>query len=230
VGRVVAGIANKKPGGSKPGERRGGRQVGTPNKTTAIISAVMDAVANGSAGPEISPLQFLLGVYRDPKVDPRLRLDSAKAAAPFVHAKPIGAPALDSGPIIDMLAGGDRAQVEKDLARLRQLELKDLLGDVLSATERAELKRLRAWSDTLLPHLLGLEPADIELRALMADTPWGPTPEQARAHQDPAEERARIKAKLAGPAEVRATTLAEPAEEGKVPLPMDDDDAIEGLG
>jgi hypothetical protein len=50
------------PRGSKPGERRGGRQRGTPNKKTAHKNAALAAAA---ANPDISPLDFLLGIMRD---------------------------------------------------------------------------------------------------------------------------------------------------------------------
>jgi hypothetical protein len=73
------------PRGSKPGERRGGRQRGTPNKKTALRNAAISAAI---ANPEISPLEFLLGVMRDPNVSAELRIKVAQAAAPFVHAKP----------------------------------------------------------------------------------------------------------------------------------------------
>ena len=73
------------PRGSKPGERRGGRQKGTPNKKTVLKDAVFLAAA---AGADVSPLDFMLGLMRDPKVPVDLRLDMAVAAAPFVHAKP----------------------------------------------------------------------------------------------------------------------------------------------
>ena len=70
--------------GSKPGERRGGRQRGTPNKATVAKAA---ALASASADPTITPLQFLLGVMRDPKAPTGLRVQVARAAAPLVHGK-----------------------------------------------------------------------------------------------------------------------------------------------
>ena len=73
------------PRGSKPGERRGGRKKGTPNKSTALKKA---ALAAASADPTISPLNFLLGVMRDPKAPTDLRIKVPRAAAPLVHAKP----------------------------------------------------------------------------------------------------------------------------------------------
>ena len=72
------------PRGSKPGERRGGRQRGTPNKATVARAA---ALAYASGDPTISPLQFLLGVMRDPKTPVGLRVQVARAAAPLVHGK-----------------------------------------------------------------------------------------------------------------------------------------------
>ena len=73
------------PRGSKPGERRGGRQRGTPNKATVAKAA---ALASASADSAITPLQFLLGVMRDPKAPTGLRVQVARAAAPLVHGKP----------------------------------------------------------------------------------------------------------------------------------------------
>ncbi len=66
--------------GSKPGERRGGRQKGTPNKATAAKAA--EVAASG-----LVPLDFMLRVMRDESEDMGRRLDMAKAAAPYVHAK-----------------------------------------------------------------------------------------------------------------------------------------------
>ena len=43
--------------GAKPGERRGGRQKGTPNKKTALIKA---AFAGTASNPDMSPLDFFL--------------------------------------------------------------------------------------------------------------------------------------------------------------------------
>src|SRR5260370_38729663 len=71
--------------GSKPGERRGGRKKGTPNKATVAKAAALKAA---SADPKITPLQFLLGVMRDPQAPTDLRIRVARAAAPLVHGKP----------------------------------------------------------------------------------------------------------------------------------------------
>jgi hypothetical protein len=76
------------PRGSKPGERRGGRARGTPNKKTVLKDAVFYAAA---AQPNTSPLDFMLGLMRDPKVPIDVRIDMAVSAAPFVHTRPKGA-------------------------------------------------------------------------------------------------------------------------------------------
>ena len=72
------------PRGSRPGERRGGRQRGTPNKKTQLRNAAINAAA---ADPNISPLGFLLGLMRDVTLPIELRVDMAAAAAPLFHPK-----------------------------------------------------------------------------------------------------------------------------------------------
>jgi len=71
--------------GSKPGERRGGRQKGTLNKKTVLRNAAINAA---SANPSLSPLDFLLGLMRSPEVPADLRIKIAEGAAPFVHRRP----------------------------------------------------------------------------------------------------------------------------------------------
>jgi hypothetical protein len=73
------------PRGSRPGERRGGRQRGTPNKKTLLKNAVFLAAASE---PNRSPLDFMLALMRDPQVPLDLRIEMAAQTAPFVHARP----------------------------------------------------------------------------------------------------------------------------------------------
>ena len=80
------------PRGSKPGERRGGRQPGTPNKTTALVNAAFSAA---TSNPELSPLDFFLAVMRDPSIPAEWRFRAAQAAAPYVHVKPERPPATE---------------------------------------------------------------------------------------------------------------------------------------
>src|SRR5262245_60912336 len=72
------------PRGSQPGERRGGRQKGTPNKSTVLKRAALSAACADTA---TTPLEFLLSVMRDPKAPTGLRVQVARAAAPLVHGK-----------------------------------------------------------------------------------------------------------------------------------------------
>jgi hypothetical protein len=73
------------PRGSLPGERRGGRQRGTPNKKTLLKNAVFLAAASD---PTRSPLEFMLALMRDPQVPLDTRIEMAAQTAPFIHARP----------------------------------------------------------------------------------------------------------------------------------------------
>jgi hypothetical protein len=65
-------------GGSRPGA---GRKPGSVNKLD------QEARAKVLEGGDESPLEFLLRVMRDKGADEARRIDAAKAAAPYVHAK-----------------------------------------------------------------------------------------------------------------------------------------------
>lgn len=74
--------------GSKPGERRGGRQAGTPNRRTAAREQALQAVADRIAATiegafEGDAHAYLVFIYKDPKQPTELRLDVAKAAIRF---------------------------------------------------------------------------------------------------------------------------------------------------
>jgi hypothetical protein len=71
--------------GSKPGERRGGRKLGTPNKKTLVRKAFINAVA---ADPNLLPLDFFLHVMHQPTLPLAIRVHAAEEALPFLHAKP----------------------------------------------------------------------------------------------------------------------------------------------
>lgn len=66
--------------GSKPGERRGGRQKGVPNRATAAKAA--EVAASG-----LTPLDFMLNILRDREATTADRFEAAKAAAPYVHPR-----------------------------------------------------------------------------------------------------------------------------------------------
>ena len=78
------------PRGSKPGERRGGRHRGTPNKTTALRDA---AIFQAVADPNFLPLDVFLALMRDASLPLDERITAAEAALPFVHRKPKARPA-----------------------------------------------------------------------------------------------------------------------------------------
>src|SRR3954452_14282247 len=87
LAEVAHGIAMS---GSKRGERRGGRQKGTPNKITAKREA--EIAASG-----LTPLDYMLGIVRaetpsglDASVAiarETLRFEASKAAAPYCHPR-----------------------------------------------------------------------------------------------------------------------------------------------
>lgn len=64
-------------GGARPGA---GRKPNIPNKRTAETAAAVEASG-------LTPLDYLLSVMRDDLLDRDARVDAAKAAAPYVHAK-----------------------------------------------------------------------------------------------------------------------------------------------
>src|SRR5437763_4353638 len=67
-------------GGSKPGDRRGVRKHGTPNRDSTARQA--EVAASG-----ITPLDYMLKVLRDENADPHQRFEAAKSAAPYIHPK-----------------------------------------------------------------------------------------------------------------------------------------------
>jgi hypothetical protein len=74
------------PRGSKPGERRGGRQRGTPNKSTLLKHAAIEAAATD---PNLSPLDFLLKLMRQGDLPLEFRVTVAQQALPFTHPRPL---------------------------------------------------------------------------------------------------------------------------------------------
>ncbi len=64
-------------GGKRPGA---GRPPGSRNKRTDALLAAVEATG-------ITPLDYLLGVMRNKRAGAIARLDAAKAAAPYVHAR-----------------------------------------------------------------------------------------------------------------------------------------------
>jgi hypothetical protein len=68
------------PAGSRPGERRGGRKKGSKNKTTDERLAELAKTGE-------MPLDYMLRVMRDTKLDQHRRDDMAKAASAYCHPR-----------------------------------------------------------------------------------------------------------------------------------------------
>lgn len=68
------------PRGSRPGEKRGGRKKGTLNKRESVRRKAIEQTGT-------TPLEYMLGVMGNPKNPALMRLDAAKSAAPYVHAR-----------------------------------------------------------------------------------------------------------------------------------------------
>ena len=75
---------SKMPRGSKPGERRGGRQRGTPNKKTLLRNAEIAAIGGKS---DLTPLDYFLAVMRNQHFPLSTRVQAALKALPRLHAK-----------------------------------------------------------------------------------------------------------------------------------------------
>jgi hypothetical protein len=75
-------------GGLRPGA---GRPTGARNKRT-----VEQAEAIAASG--MTPLEYLTSVFQDPNADEAKRIDAAKAAAPYCHARraPVGSDGEDA--------------------------------------------------------------------------------------------------------------------------------------
>ena len=83
------------PRGSKPGERRGGRGRGTPNKKTALRNV---AIGAADLDPNISPRDFMLGLMRNCDLPLADRFAAAQAVLPLVHQKLTSGHATEHSP------------------------------------------------------------------------------------------------------------------------------------
>ena len=141
------------PRGSQPGERRGGRQKGTPNKSTVLKKAALSAACADTAA---TPLQFLLGVMRDPKAPTGLRVQVARAAAPLVHGKSKFALVEDRAGYTSAVEGPEGFKIDiseakafRDMERRRAVLMRKQFGPSkkggrLTAAEIAEESELGA--------------------------------------------------------------------------------------
>src|SRR5215831_9542518 len=72
------------PRGSRPGERRGGRQRGTPNK---ISGALREQLAAYCQAHGVDPHRFMVDLMRDEMADLALRFAAAKELAQYLQPK-----------------------------------------------------------------------------------------------------------------------------------------------
>ena len=62
------------------GTKTGGRKKGVPNKSNAAREQAI--ISSG-----LTPLDYLIAILRDEGSGPNMRLEAAKAAAPYVHPR-----------------------------------------------------------------------------------------------------------------------------------------------
>jgi hypothetical protein len=65
---------------------RGGKREGAGRRAGSSTIKTRE-VADKAAAEGLTPLDYMLSVLRDEGMEPAARMDAAKAAAPYVHAK-----------------------------------------------------------------------------------------------------------------------------------------------
>ena len=71
------------------GRKTGGRMKGSLNKKTVAVKAIMaEAIDSAAAvGKQMTPLEVLLSYMNNPATSDRVRIECARAAAPFCHPR-----------------------------------------------------------------------------------------------------------------------------------------------
>jgi hypothetical protein len=118
--------------GSRPGERRGGRQKGTPNKKTLFRNAALSAAA---ADPNLSPLDYLLKVMTEQTLPMETRIAAAREALPYFHSKPQESVARQATPgrYGDAFRGGNGGRAD-----VKSLNIRIINGGLSSAARQSE--------------------------------------------------------------------------------------------
>src|SRR6476619_7050819 len=122
--------------GSRPGERRGGSQKGTPNKKTAFRNAV---IAARSANENLTPLDVMLAVIRDPQVSLADRVKMALKALPRLHRKPKAGQsgnAIAGSRAATVQSFGTRSSLTRWRQRMGEAKLTALIQESLSVATR----------------------------------------------------------------------------------------------
>jgi hypothetical protein len=65
--------------------QRGGKRPGAGRRRGSLNRRTRETIAAAEQG--LTPLEYLIKVYLNPRLNVRIRLDAAKAAAPYVHPK-----------------------------------------------------------------------------------------------------------------------------------------------
>ena len=87
---------------------RGGRREGAGRKPGSLNKKCKELAEKLMLEGE-TPLEYLLGLMRCPAVDQKLRVEVAKAAAPYIHPRlsAIEHAGDDGGPLTVILSGAD---------------------------------------------------------------------------------------------------------------------------
>ena len=113
---------------------RGGKREGAGRKLGSVAKLDADARRKAMEGG-MMPLDYLLGIMRDEDQDARWRLDAAKAAAPYCHAR------LSS----TELSGPNGSAVE--VQTTQRLDISDLDDEDLDILERALQKTIASQEE-----------------------------------------------------------------------------------
>src|SRR5512136_1432506 len=89
VAQQALPFAHRKPKPQTAGQNRNGGSQSNVNEKIGprVEIGKVDADDAEDADAHVMPLEFLLGVMRDPNTPPHLRLRAAGIVAPFVHSK-----------------------------------------------------------------------------------------------------------------------------------------------
>jgi hypothetical protein len=87
----------------------------------ALVNAAFDAA---TSNPDMSPLDFLLGVMRDASLPPDWRIKAAQTALPYVHVKPERPPAAEPAATARQIeSGADSDPLSRAIEAFRRGEL-----------------------------------------------------------------------------------------------------------
>ena len=114
------------PQGSRPGERRGGRRKGTPNKATVVRQLQAQAGLAAAKSTGVLPLDIILTVAAGgpaaSKISDR-QLQAAIAAAPYMHPRLTAVAVKDVAPpdpVVEERRRAVRAALFAELDKLAQ--------------------------------------------------------------------------------------------------------------